>query len=260
MWHADFVCDAAGMPLSCTEGVYMSLKGKNAIITGAGKGIGRAIAEALAKEGVGVGLVARTHRDLEHVAAELCGYGVPTSIATADVSKRKEAEAAVAKISAELGDIDILINNAGTAEIGTVLEMDPETWERIFRVNVFGSYYFTRAVLPGMIARQAGDIVNVASTAGEKGAAGLSAYSGSKAAMLKFTEALMPEVRKYGVRVTALVPSTVNTELAASLGLKIGTEDRMMQAEDVADLTLAALKLPRRVFVRDMSILTTNPQ
>ena len=239
----------------------MDLRGKRAVVTGAGKGIGRSIALALAAEGVHVGLIARTRADLEAVAGEIGGtHDVRTSIATADISQRDEAESAVSRIREELGGIDILVNNAGVAQFGTVTEMDPEVWERIVRVNLFGTYYVTRAVLPGLLEQSSGDIVNVASTAGERGAAGISAYSASKAAMLAFTESLMPEVRKKNVRVTALIPSTVNTELAASVGLKIGEEDRMMQPEDVAELTLAALRLPQRVFVRNMAILTTNPQ
>jgi 3-oxoacyl-[acyl-carrier protein] reductase len=238
----------------------MELKGRNALVTGAGRGIGRAIATALAKEGVNVGLVARTGAELERLAATLGAFGVRTSVAAADVGVRAEAEAAVASIAAALGGVDILINNAGIAQFGTVTEMDPAAWERIIQVNVLGVYYVTRAVLPGMIARGGGEIVNVASTAGQKGSAKMSAYAASKAALLSFTESLMPEVRKQGVRVTALLPSTVNTDLAVSLGLPVGAEDRMMQPEDVAEATLAALRLPARVFVRDMSILTTNPQ
>ncbi len=239
----------------------MELKGKTALVTGAGKGIGRAIAVALAAEGVNVGLVARTAGDLETAASELTRvHGASASVATADVSVRAEAESAVARIRAELGPIDILVNNAGIAQFGSVLEMDPDDWERVLRVNVLGTYYVTRAVLPGMVDRRVGDVINVASTAGEKGAATLSAYAASKAAVLRFTESLAAEVRKHDVRVTALVPSTVNTELATRVGLKIGGPERMMQPEDVAELVVATLRLPRRVFLRDVSILTTNPE
>jgi 3-oxoacyl-[acyl-carrier protein] reductase len=238
----------------------MDLKGSTAIITGAGRGIGRAVAVALANEGVHLGLVARSRGELDALAAALAPHGVRTSVATADLAERREAEAAVAAIAAELGDVDILVNNAGMAERGTVLDTDPDAWERTFRVNLFGTYYVTRAVLPGMVARRRGDVINVASTAGLNGAATMSAYAGSKAAMLRLTESLVAEVRKHDVRVTALLPSTVNTELSASMGLPIGAEDRMMQPEDVADLVVATLRLPRRVFVRDVSLLTTNPQ
>lgn len=238
-----------------------ALQGRVALVTGAGKGIGRAVAHALAREGAAVGLVARTGIDLERVAAEI-GEAVPgarVAHASADVADRAAVEAAVARVTEALGEVDVLVNNAGTATFGSVLAMEPEEWERIWRVNVLGTLHPTRAVLPGMIARRRGDIINVASTAGEKGAATLGAYSGSKAAVLRLTEALAAEVRKHDVRVTALLPSTVNTDMAATVGLKIGPAERMMQADDVAELVLGILRLPPRVFVRDVSLLTTNP-
>jgi 3-oxoacyl-[acyl-carrier protein] reductase len=241
--------------------VAHELTGRTALVTGAGKGIGRAVAHALVRAGANVGLVARTGADLERVAAELRAAhpGARVSAAGARVADRAAVEAAAARAAAELGDVDILVNNAGVAEFGTVLDMEPAAWERMFRVNVLGTLHATRAVLPGMIARRRGDVVNVASTAGEKGAATTAAYAASKAAVLRLTESLAAEVRKHDVRVTALLPSTVNTELAASVGLKIGPAERMMQAEDVAELVMGVLRLPPRVFVRDVAVLTTNP-
>ncbi|MFU1792697.1 3-ketoacyl-ACP reductase [Paenibacillus azoreducens] len=237
------------------------LKNKTAIITGAGKGIGRAIATALAKEGVNLGLMARTASDLEALKESLSKvYGVSVYTATADVSSRSEVEAAVSKLKEELGRIDILINNAGIATFGTVAEMDPEEWERIIQVNLLGTYYVSRAVLPAMLDQNSGDIINISSTAGEKGFATGSAYCASKFGIMGLTESLLQEVRKKNIRVVALTPSTVNTDLARTNNLSIGEEDRMMQPEDVAELTLAALKLPARVFVKSAGIWTTNPQ
>jgi 3-oxoacyl-[acyl-carrier protein] reductase len=239
----------------------MELKGQNALITGAGKGIGRAIAIALAKEGVNVGLMARTASDLEELAASLTKeYGVKVSVATADIAKSDEVEAAVAKVKEEFGTIDILINNAGIATFAKLTEMPQEQWERIIQVNLMGTYYVTRAVLPGMIEQNSGNIINIASTAGERGFATGSAYCASKFGVLGLTESVMQEVRKNNIRVVALTPSTVNTEFAVNAGLKIGDEDRMMQPEDVAELALATLKLPQRVFVKTAGIWTTNPQ
>ena len=237
------------------------LRGRAALVTGAGKGIGRAVAHALAREGVHVGLVARTTADIERVAEEIRGAaeGARVVAAAADVADRAAVDAAVARMREEIGEIDILVNNAGAAQFGSVLDMEPEVWERMYRVNVLGALHATRAVLPGMIARRRGDVINVASTAGEKGVANTGAYAASKAALLRLTESLAAEVRKHGVRVTALLPSTVNTELAASLALKIGPAERMLQPEDVAHLVLATLRLPARVFVRDVALLTTNP-
>ncbi|MEJ8306216.1 3-ketoacyl-ACP reductase [Saccharibacillus sacchari] len=239
----------------------LELKNQTAVITGAGKGIGRAVAEALAAEGVHLGLIARTASDLETLRGELTEkYGVNVFVQAADVSVRTEIEAAVQALHEQLGAVDILINNAGIASFGKLVDMDPEEWERIIRVNLMGAYYTTRAALPFMIEQNSGNILNVASTAGERGFATGSAYCASKAALISMSEALMQEVRKSNIRVVTLNPSTVNTELASNNNLPIGDEDRMMQPEDVADLALATLKLPARVFVKSAGIWTTNPQ
>lgn len=235
------------------------MNGKVALVTGAGKGIGKAIALALGSEGVHVGLVARTEKDIKSVAGELEQKGVKASYATADVSNRSEVEAAVAKVQSELGPVDILINNAGTATFGGFLELEPSVWEDQIRVNVFGVYYTTRAVLPQMIERQTGDIVNISSTAGKSGSAVTSAYAASKFAVFGLSESLMQEVRKHNIRVTALAPSTVVTDLAHSANLIKGDPERVMQPEDFAELIIAQLKLNRRVFVKEASIFSTNP-
>ncbi|MDP1841941.1 MAG: 3-ketoacyl-ACP reductase [Sediminibacterium sp.] len=236
-----------------------SLKDKVALVTGAGKGIGKAIAIALANEGVHVGLIARTENDLQKLAVELTTMGVKSFIAPADISNIDEVNLAVGKIEAALGSIDILINNAGTGTFGKFLELSPEVWEQQVKVNLFGVYYTTRAVLPQMMQRLTGDIVNISSTAGLKGAAITSAYSASKFGVMGLTESLMQEVRKYNIRVTAMAPSTVVTELAVSANLINNNEERIMHPEDLAELIIAQLKLNRRVFVKDSSIWSTNP-
>ena len=236
-----------------------SLKNKVALVTGAGKGIGKAIAIALAKEGVHVGLIARTEKDLQDLAAELTNLGVKSIITPADISNINAVNWAVEKIQNALGPIDILINNAGTGTFGKFLDLTPEVWEEQVRVNLFGVYYTTRAVLPQMMKRLTGDIVNISSTAGLKGAATTSAYSASKFGVMGLTESLMQEVRKYNIRVTAMAPSTVVTELAHSANLINNNEDRLMHPEDFAELISAQLKLNRRVFVKDSSIWSTNP-
>ncbi|WP_425466149.1 3-ketoacyl-ACP reductase [Paenibacillus methanolicus] len=237
-----------------------ALQQQTAIITGAGKGIGRSTAIALAKEGVHLGLIARGESDLAALKDELAAFGVNAYYATADVSVKEQVDAAVTELIGKLGRLDILINNAGIASFGKVIDMDPQEWERIIQVNLMGTYYVTRAALPTMLEQNGGAIINVASTAGLSGFATGSAYCASKFAVMGLTEALMQEVRKSNIRVTALTPSTVNTELATNAGLKIGDEDRMMQPEDVAELITAALKLPARVFVKAAGIWTTNPQ
>lgn len=236
-----------------------SLKGKTALVTGAGKGIGKAIAIALANEGVQVGLIARTDKDLQSVAEAIKKIGVKVETATADVSDINAINKAVDSIQSTLGPIDILINNAGTAAFGKFLELEPKVWEQQVRVNLFGVYYTTRAVLPQMIERKTGDIVNISSTAGLKGAPITSAYSASKFGVMGLTDSLMQEVRKHNIRVTAMAPSTVVTDLAISANLINNNEDRVMHPEDFAELIIAQLKLNRRVFVKESSIYSTNP-
>lgn len=237
----------------------INLKNKNALITGAGKGIGKAVAIALAKEGVNVILLARTQADLDEVATEVSAFGVKSLALTADVSDINSVNTAVEKALTEFKSIDILINNAGIASFGKFLELEPAAWERIIQVNLMGTYYVTRAVLPNMIERQTGDIINISSTAGLKGNALTSAYSASKFAVLGLTESLMQEVRKHNIRVTALTPSTVATDMSKELKLTDGNPENVMQAEDVAELIVAQLKLNRRVFIKDAGIWSTNP-
>ncbi len=235
------------------------LKNKNALITGAGKGIGKAITLALAKEGVNVILIARTKDEIENVAAKARSLRVKALAITADVADINSVNAAVEKALIEFKTIDILINNAGIAVFGKFLELEPTDWERIIQVNLMGTYYVTRAVLPNMIERQTGDIINISSTAGLSGNALTSAYSASKFAVLGLTDSLMQEVRKYNIRVTALTPSTVATDMAKELKLTDGNPEKVMQAEDMAELIIAQLKLNRRVFVKNSSIWSTNP-
>ena len=236
-----------------------SLKGKSAIITGAGRGIGRAIAIALAAEGVNVGLISRSNNDLLKLKDELKTYAVKTAIAIADVADILAVNQAVNTIQKDLGPIDILINNAGIAKFGKFLELEPSEWEDQIKVNLFGVYYVTRAVLPQMIERQTGDIVNISSSAGLKGSPMTSAYSASKFGVMGLSDSLMQEVRKHNIRVTALNPRTVVTDLAISANLINNNEDRVMHPEDFAELIIAQLKLNRRVFVKDASIWSTNP-
>ena len=236
-----------------------SLKGKNALITGAGKGIGRALAIALAAEGVNLGLVARTEADLKSLAEELAHTGVNIAIATVDVSSIDDVNNAVAKIKSGLGVIDILINNAGTSTFGSFLELEPARWEEIVKVNLFGVYYVTRAVLPEMMERKTGDIINISSTAGQRGAAVTSAYSASKFGLIGLSESLMQEVRKHNIRVSTLTPSTIATDMAKDLNLTDGNPDKVMQPEDFAEFVVSHLKLNRRVFVKEAGLWSTNP-
>jgi len=236
-----------------------NLKGKNAIITGAGRGIGRAIAIALASEGVNVGLLARSEEHLQEVVKEAEAQGVKAVFATADVSSNDEVTKAIHSLTSELGTVDILINNAGIAKFGKFMDLEVEEWEKIIQVNLMGVYYVTRAVLPGMIEQQSGDIINISSSAGQKGAPITSAYSASKFGVMGITESLAMEVRKHNIRVSALTPSTVATDLAIDNDLTDGNPDKVMQPEDIAEFIVSQLKLNKRIFVKEAGLWSTNP-
>ncbi|MFS0612246.1 3-ketoacyl-ACP reductase [Lederbergia ruris] len=237
-----------------------SLKGKVAFVTGAGRGIGKAVALALANEGVSVGLLARTETDLKRVVSEIEERGVKGAYAAVDISAREEVEQAVQKLTDELGAADILINNAGIGKFESLMEMDPEEWKRTIDVNLMGPYYVTRAVLPQLIEKNRGDIINISSTNGLNGAATSSAYSASKFGLIGMTESLAQEVRGNNIRVTALAPSTVATELAIQSNLIAENNDeKYMQPEDIAEFIISQLKMNPRVYVKTASLLATNP-
>ncbi|MFB6465447.1 3-ketoacyl-ACP reductase [Cytobacillus sp. Hz8] len=237
-----------------------SLKGKVAFVTGAGRGIGKAVAIALANEGVNIGLLARTEADLKKVADEVKGLGVKAAYAAVDISSLDEVEQAIKMITDELGTADILINNAGIGKFETLIDMDPQEWKRIIDVNLMGPYYVTRAVLPQLIEKNGGDIINISSTNGLSGAATSSAYSASKFGVIGLTESLAQEVRRNNIRVTALTPSTVATELAIKTNLiSENNDEKYMQPEDIAEFIVSQLKLHPRIYVKTASLLATNP-
>lgn len=237
-----------------------SLKGKVAFITGAGRGIGKAVAIGLANEGVNIGLLARTEADLKEVVNEIEALGVKAAYAAVDISSQEEVERAVGKIYEEIGTADILINNAGIGKFATLLEMDPQEWKRIIDVNLMGPYYMTRTVLPQLIEKNSGDIINISSTNGLNGAATSSAYSASKFGLIGLTESLAQEVRRNNIRVTTLTPSTVATDLAIKTNLIAENNDeKYMQPEDIAEYIVSQLKLHPRIYVKTASMLATNP-
>lgn len=237
-----------------------ALTEKVAFVTGAGRGIGKAIALQLAKEGVHIGLIARTEEALKDVAKEIEGYGVKVGYAAADVSSMEQVEQAVARITEQVGPADILINNAGIGTFGKLVEMDPAEWKQMIDVNLMGTYYVTRAVLPQMIEKNAGDIINISSTNGLSGAATSSAYSASKFGVIGLTESLAQEVRRNNIRVTALAPSTVATDLVADQSFFDPEKaDQYMHPEDMAEYVVAQLKLNQRMYIKVASMLNTNP-
>ena len=232
---------------------------KTAFITGAGKGIGRATAMALANEGVNVGLIARTEEDLMKLAAEIKSLRGRVAYAVADISDLEQVEAAVKKLTNELGTADILINNAGIGKYGPFLELEPQEWKRVIDVNLMGMYYVTRTVLPQMINKNGGDIINISSSSGLRGTEGSSAYSASKFGVLGMTESLSQEVRKHNIRVFALTPSRVVTDMTSKEGETAQEKEKFMQPEDLAEYMVAQLKLHPRIFIPTSSQWATNP-
>ncbi|WP_306567016.1 3-ketoacyl-ACP reductase [Flavobacterium lindanitolerans] len=235
------------------------LQGRKALITGGSRGLGKATALALAAEGVDIAITGRNEEALLETIAELQAYGVKAIYSVFDVADFEAAKKGIAYIHEAFGAIDILINNAGTASFGSFLEMEPERWQEILNVNVMGIYNVTYQVLPGMIARNTGDIINVSSTAGLRGNANTTAYTASKFAVAGFSEALMMEVRKHNIRVSALMPSTIASEMSLSLNLTDGNPERVLQPEDFAELVVAQLKLNRRALLKSASLWSTNP-
>lgn len=236
-----------------------NLKGKKAIITGGGKGLGKATALAFAKEGIDVAITGRNEKNLRETVAELKNFGVNATYAKFDVGNHSEVKAGIESIINELGSVDILVNNAGIASFGTFLEMSPEDWQGMIQTNVMGMYYVTREVLPHLIKNNQGDIFNVSSTAGINGNAGTSAYSASKFAVIGLSESLMKEVRKNNIRVCTLTPSTIASQMTLDLGITDGNPEKVLQPEDFAELIVSALQLPRRAMLKSASLWSTNP-
>ena len=236
------------------------LKNKKAIITGGGRGLGKATAIAFAKEGIDIAITGRNEAVLKETVAELEAFGVKAIYSVFDVGDYQAVKNSIKNIVNELGAVDILVNNAGIAAFGTLNEMKVEKWSQIIQTNVMGMYYVTKEVLPYLINQNEGEIINVSSTAGLNGNASTSAYSASKFAVIGMSESLMKEVRKNNIRVCTLTPSTIASDMSVELGIADkDSQESVLQPEDFAELIVAGLKLPRRAMLKSASLWSTNP-
>ncbi len=188
-----------------------ALAGRVAVVTGAGRGVGAAAADQLAAAGAAVMLAARTGRDVQAVADRLRATGAAVGWQICDVTDEAQVTALASATEAQLGPADILVNNAGMATASPLPKMTRDLWDRVFAVNVTGTFLCTRALLPGMVARGWGRVVNVASIAGLTAGKYMSAYAASKHAMVGFTRAIAAEVADRGVTVNAVCPGYLDT-------------------------------------------------
>lgn len=230
-----------------------------ALVTGATEGIGRAIAFALGAAGHQVGVCARTSAKVDALLEDLTKAGITATGLPCDVGDPAQVAALVAHVSERLGPIEILVNNAGIGVLKPFAELSLAEWDAIFATNVRSLYLVTSAVLPGMRHRKRGDVINISSLAGKRGFAGGTAYSASKHAVMGFSESLMLEVRKDGVRVVAVCPGSVDTRMIHAQTLFEKDPHKILKPEDVADMVLGVLRLPRRALVSEFEIRPSDP-
>ncbi len=218
----------------------MQIRGASALVTGAGRGIGRAIAIALGREGAGVTLLSRTRSDLDRVAAGIAGGGGRAAVFAGDLCEKGVADAAVAAAVSAHGRLQILVNNAGVGGFKPLAETSDEEWDRILGTNLTAAFRVTRAALPHL-TQGGGHVFMISSLAGQNPIANLAAYCASKAALDQLSACLMLEVRQAGVKVTTLAPGSVDTGFA---GMPRGGDTSwMLSPDDLAGTVVALLQM-----------------
>jgi 3-oxoacyl-[acyl-carrier protein] reductase len=233
----------------------MNLQNAVALITGGSSGIGRAIAQTLASAGARVAITGRDDRRLAETAAGLKVHAI-----RADVTKEADVDRTYREVLEKFGDLDILINNAGFGVFKSLVEMDLADFQSVFATNVTGAMLMARGAARHFITRQRGNIVNISSTAGLKGAARGTAYYASKFALRGMTECWRDELRKHNVRVMLVNPSEVLTNFSTIAGFEQKQNETKLRPEDIAHMVKAILEMDDRGFTPELSVFATNPR
>ena len=231
------------------------LENQVAIVTGASKGIGKAIAHALAAEGARVILVARSKDQLVAAASVIQSANGLASFEVANIADPPQVERMVQSTIARFGHVDILVNNAGMGYFKPALELSLREFDEMWHLNIRGAFAATKAVLPSMVKARRGAIVNISSLAGKNSFKGGTGYSATKWALRAFASSLMLEVREYNIRVVTIFPGSVETNL--SVGGKKGKN--ITQPEDVASAVVFAVTAPERSMFSEIDVRPTNP-
>lgn len=238
----------------------MDIRNKVAVVTGASKGIGKAIALQLAREGAHVALSARGKDALEDTARDIEALGRKTVVFAGDMRDEKSIKSLIKQTVDTLGRLDILVNNAGVGRFYPVAEMPTEQWDEMFDLNVRGLFIATRESLPYL--RQAGEsvVINIASLAGKNSFKTGGGYSATKHAVVAFSRSLMLEERDNGIRVLTLCPGSVDTAFFDNRhNANDPKRDRILKPQDVADTAIHMIKIPQRAMVSEIDIRPTNP-
>jgi 3-oxoacyl-[acyl-carrier protein] reductase len=231
------------------------LEGKVALVTGASRGIGLAIARSLAGMGAKLGLCARESERLEGVAREFEHEGIAVLAVPADVTRPADIAALVQAIERTLGPIEILVNNAGIGYFGPVQEASEVNWDAVLDTNLKAVFLLSKAVAPGMIQRRAGYIVNIVSLAGKNAFAGGGIYCASKWGLLGLTECMAEDLRPHGIRVSAVCPGTVATDFSPHTGKDLS---KMLQPQDVAYAVEMILAQAPQSFISEVLLRPTQ--
>jgi 3-oxoacyl-[acyl-carrier protein] reductase len=235
----------------------MRLKDSVAIVTGAGRGIGRAIAVSLSREGARLVLVSRSKKELETVRGEIEGLGGSAEVAQADITDDAAVVRVFDEVIARHGRIDILVNNAGIGRFAPVRSITMDEFDDMWRLNVRAVVRCTKLALPVMEKNKRGIIVNMSSLAGKNAFVGGGGYAATKWALLGLSRCLMLEEREHNIRVITISPGSVDT--AFSRPKDPAKAQKILSAQDVADTVLLAVTMPDRAMVSEIDIRPTNP-